>query len=241
MTRTQVLGRARLLAIGTAVGLVLSMAGASVTGPAFSAAGHTDVSVVHETVDGIFRGYPGDCPDELPATPLVCHEWDLTVYRNGFNDHPGGLAPPKHPWVLIALRHTLTFAGGDVEPVESEVGFGFRDGVDVTFDRTHLGSATVRAHDLALTDGTTVDLDATWTATSDLFRYGNDGPALVGPDNPRHFHADCITLNNDGHQVFRTARVDAVVNGIASNYSGAYGFLSTGHYTLIEVHPHSCG
>ena len=233
--------RTRLIVIGTAIGVVVAMSGTFAANSVAAPGEPAGASVFREKVAGIFAGYPGDCPDELPATPLVCHEWDITVYRNGSNDEPGGLAPSRSRWVLLALRHTLTFPGGEGEPTESDVGFGFRDGVDVSFDAAHLEYAIVRAPDLALTDGTTVDLEATWTPTSGRQLYGNDGPALDQYGLVHHFHDSCVTLNSEGHQKVRSARVDAVVNGTSSSYTGAYAYLAVNQFTVVEVHPKSCG
>jgi hypothetical protein len=167
----------------------------------------------------------------------VCHEWDIVLYRNGTTAEPGGVAPPNSRWVLLALRHTLTFAGDGSEPVESDVGFGFLDGADVTFDREHLEYASVRAPGLELTDGSVVDLAATWTATSGRSVYGNDSPALADFGLVRHFRGDCINVVNQGHQKIRKARVQSVVDGVESPYSG--GVISTSQFTSVKVHPAS--
>jgi hypothetical protein len=197
-------------------------------------------SKVIEKVDGIFEGFPGDCPDDLPATPLVCHEWDITVFRSGGTFTDGGVAPPHTPWVLIALRHTLTFPGGDVDPVESDVAQGFVVGADVTFDRQHLSYASVRAPDLQMSDGTVVDLEATWTATTDRMLWGNDGPALADFGRVRHLHTDCLNMVSQGHQKVRGASVQAIIDGVESRYDGRYAFMSFNQFITIEVHPRSC-
>jgi hypothetical protein len=228
--------RSWLLLTGAALGVVLTMSSTSAASPSSDGASTT----ITEKVDGFVKGYPGDCPDQLPPTPLVCHEWDITLYRNGTTAEPGGVAPPHSRWVLLALRHTLTFAGDGSEPVESDVGFGFVDGADVTFDREHLAYASVRAPGLALTDGTVVDLAAAWTAKSDRAVFGNDSPALDDFGLVRHFHDDCVTVVNQGHQKIRRARVQAVVNGTTTSNDGWDNLISTSQFTEIEVHPKSC-
>ncbi len=180
-------------------------------------------------VDGYLIGYPGDCGDTAPAAPLVCHEWVLNAYR-----HNGS------SWQLLALRHTLTFPGAGADPDESDVAFAFVDGADVSFDRQHLSSATVRAHGLSLSDGSTVDLDATWTAVTDRLVAGNDGPALGEYDLVRHVHEDCLTANNQVHQKLRNARVDAVIDGVPSVYDGAFAFISLNQFISVEVHARAC-
>jgi hypothetical protein len=144
------------------------------------------------------------------------------------------------PWQLLAIRHTLTFPGGGADPDESDVAFAFVDGADVTFDRQHLASATVRAHGLSLSDGSTVDLDATWTAVTGRLVAGNNGPALGEYGLVRHLHEDCLTVNNQVHQKLRNARVDAVVDGVSSAYDGAFAFISFNQFIGVEVHPRAC-
>jgi hypothetical protein len=222
------------LVLAATLGVVVAAAGTSAAAPATRSS-----STITEKVDGFVHGYPGDCPDDLPSTPLVCHEWDIVLYRNGTTAQPGGVAPPHSRWVLLALRHTLTFAGDGSEPVESDAGFGFLDGADVTFDSEHLAYASVRAPGLELTDGSVVDLTATWTATSGLSVFGNDSPALADFGQVRHFHDDCINVVKQGHQKIRESRVQSVVDGVESPYGG--GIISTSQFTSIEVHSQKCG
>jgi hypothetical protein len=242
MRRTPLRSRvsARILTISATLGIALAMAGTPASLSAPPAGTTLSGSVSIEKVDGIFRGWPGDCPDELPAEPLVCHEWDITVYRIHTHDEPGDGAPVDSTWVLLALRHTLSFPGGDGEPEESDVGQGFRENADVDFDQQHLASATVRAPDLALSDGTTVDLEATWTATSPRFHWGNDGPALEEFGLVRHLKEECLNMVAQGHQNYRPARVDAVVDGVETSYTGVFAFLAFNQFIVHQTRPASC-
>jgi hypothetical protein len=217
------------------LGVVLTLC-SSISAHAAASATHT-----HEKVLGFFRGWPGDCPDDLPDQPLVCHEWDITAYDVGTDEQPGGISPPHTGWVLIALHHTLTFPGGGGEPVESDVALGFRDGADVSFDQAHLSTATVRAPDLALDDGDVVDLQAIWTATSPRMMWGNDGPALDEFGHVHHLHAPCLTEEFQAHQKFRLAHVVAVVDGVTSRYDGRFAFLAYNQFISVQVQPASCG
>lgn len=194
----------------------------------------------HEKVLGFLRGWPGDCPDDLPTTPLVCHEWDITAFDIGTDEQPGGISPAHARWVLIALHHTLTFAGDGADPVESDATVGFEDGADVSFDQQHLSTATVRAPGLAMSDGTSVNLEATWTATSPRMMWGNDGPALDEFGRVHHQHTACETIENQGHQKLRLANVAAVVDGVASRYDGRFAFLAYNQFISVDVHPASC-
>jgi hypothetical protein len=208
--------------------------------PVVPAGAAAAVSHFHEKVLGFVRGWPGNCPDDLPATPLVCHEWDITAYDVATDDRPGAMSPSHSRWVLIALHHTLTFPGGGRDPAETDAVLGFRDGADVTFDRQHLSKATVRAPHLGLSDGTSVDLEATWTATSPRMLWGNDGPALGDFGLVHHAHSKCLTVQNQGHQKFRLAHVLARVDGVTSRYDGRFAFLAYNQFIGVEVHPASC-
>jgi hypothetical protein len=218
----------------TLIALTVGMA------PAVRAEAAATVSHFHEKVLGFVRGWPGDCPDDLPAVPLVCHEWDITAYDVGTDDQPGAMSPPHSRWVLIALHHTLTFPGGGSDPVESDAVLGFRDGADVTFDQQQLSSATIHAPDLSLDDGTTVDLEATWTATSPRMLWGNDGPALDDFGLVHHEHSKCLTVETQAHQKFRLAHVLAVVDGVTSRYDGRFAFLAYNQFIGVEINPASC-
>ena len=194
----------------------------------------------HEKVLGFVRGWPGDCPDDVPDDPMVCHEWDITAYKVGTDDAPGGISPAHARWTLIAVHHTLTFPGGGGDPVESDVAVGFRDGADVTFDQEHLSTATVRAPGLALSDGTTVNLRATWTATAPRLQWGNDGPGLQEFGHVHHLHERCLTTEFQAHQKFRSAHVLAVVDGVTSRYEGRFAFLAYNQFISVHVQPASC-
>jgi hypothetical protein len=214
--------------------IVLLLAGLQTSASAGTA------SVYREKVDGYAFGFAGDCPAEPPAEPLVCTEWIIQPLRAGAADGGGGgVAPPKTPWELFLLRHTLTFPGGGGEGVESNVALAFVPVTDVTFDREHLRYASVRATDVVMSDGTTADVDAQWVGTSDRFVYGNDGPALEDFGLvPRHVNDDCLTANYQGHQKFRLAHMDAVVNGVQYGYDG--GYISFNNFVFIEVHKQRC-
>jgi hypothetical protein len=231
-------GRGRFLVIGATLGIVVAMTGAPAASS--SPSSQASASMVIEKVDGIFRGYPGDCPDDLPATPLTCHEWDLTVFKAGGTYSDGGVAPPKTPWILIALHHTLTFPGDFGEPVESDAVNGYAEGVDVTFDRQHLSLATLRAPDLHLGDGSIVDLEATWTAVGDRQLYGNDGPSLEEFGLVKQLHTDCFTTVSQGHQKFRSAHVRAVIDGAESRYDGIYAYIAFNQFLTVTVVPANC-
>ncbi|MFL6158116.1 MAG: hypothetical protein ACJ72D_18650 [Marmoricola sp.] len=216
-----------------ALGLALVQPAAVASGPSATKSA--------EKVLGFLQGYPGDCPPaEAPEEPLVCHEVVLAAWRIGTNDAPGTMAPPKTSWVLSVVQHTLTFPGGGGDPTESDVVEGFTTHPLVTFDRQHLTSAHLVAAGVAMSDGSTMDVDATWTATSARLHYGNDGPSLAEFGHVRHQHEVCLNALYQAHQKFRLAHVHAVLNGVASEDLSTFAFLAYNHFTSLEVHPARC-
>lgn len=225
--------RAAVAALIAALALVPASAGAR-SGPS--------ASTFLEKVDGFLQGYPGDCPPaEAPQDPTVCHEVVLTAWHVGTTENPAGVPASKNPWVLVVTRHTLTFPGGGADPTESDVVNGLTTAATVTFDRVHLSSAHVVATDVAMEDGTTMDVDATWDATSPRMQWGNDGPALGEFGRVHHLHGPCVNLVSQAHQKFRLAHVHALLNGVPSDDLSIFAFLAYNHFVTIEVHPASCG
>lgn len=194
-----------------------------------------------EKVYGFLQGYPGDCPPaEAPQDPFVCHEVVLSAWWIG-TDGKGTIPKSRNAWVLSVVRHTLSFPGGGADPTESDVVTGFTDHPTVTFDEQHLSSAHLVANGVAMSDGTTLDVDATWTAVSDRLQFGNDGPSLADFGLVRHLHEDCVNLVSQGHQKFRLAHVHTLLNGLPVDDNSIFAFLAFNDFHSIEVHPASCG
>jgi hypothetical protein len=150
------------------------------------------------------------------------------------------IAPPKASWVLALTSHTLTFPGGGADPTESDVVTGFSEDPVVDFDQQHLSTGRVQDEDVAMTDGSTLDLDATWTAVSERHQFGNDGPSLLDFGLVRHAHEKCLNVINQGHQKFRNAHVHALVNGVPDDDNSIFAFIAYNHFISLEVHPASC-
>lgn len=194
-----------------------------------------------EKVLGYLQGYPGDCPPaEAPQDPFVCHEVMLSAWRIGTNEGPGTIAPPNTAWVLSAISHTLTFPGGGADPTESDVVEGFTSHPTVTFDQQHLSAAHLVASGIHMSDGSTLDVDATWTATSDRILSGNNGPSLADFGKVRHLHEPCLNQINQGHQKFRLAHVHTLLNGVPVDDLSIFAFLAYNQFRSIEVVPASC-
>jgi hypothetical protein len=206
-----------------------------------SAASQGAATMTTEKVYGFLQGYPGDCPPaEAPQDPFVCHEVVLSAWWIG-TDGKATIPKSKNDWVLAVVRHTLTFPGGGADPSESDVVTGFTETPSVTFDEQHLANAHLVAGDIAMSDGSTLDVDATWTAFSDRLLYGNDGPSLADFGLVRHLHADCVNQIAQGHQKYRLAHVHSLLNGVPVEDNSVFAFLAYNHFTSIEVHPAHCG
>ncbi len=205
-----------------------------------SSAAQASTTKLTERVFGYLQGYPGDCPPaDSPQEPVVCHEVVLSAWRIGFIDAPGPISARDTTWVLSVVRHTLTFPGGGADPTESDVVEGFAASPVVTFDQQHLGSAQVLAH-VPMSDGSTLDVDATWTATSDRLLFGNDGPALAEAGRLHHQRTPCLNEVHQAHQKYRLAHVHAVLNGVPSEDLSIFAFLAHNQFTSVEVVPASC-
>lgn len=224
----------------TVAAVLLTLALLSVTTP--SAAGRSQAAQQRaEKVLGYLQAYPGDCPPaEAPQDPYVCHEVVLSAWRVASDEALGAMAPPRTHWALAAVRHTLTFPGGGGDPTESEVVEGFTDHPTVTFDRQHLSTAHLLAQDVPMADGSTLDVEATWTATSPRFVYGNDGPSLVDFGRVRHLHEPCLNEISQGHQKFRLAHVHTVLNGVPVDDLSIFAFLASNQFRTTDVVPARC-
>lgn len=194
-----------------------------------------------EQVYGFLQAYLGDCPPaEAPQEPFVCHEVEVSAWHIGTSDGPATIPWPKNGWVLLAIRHTLTFPGGGADPAESDVVKGITDRVAVDFDRVHLETAHLVAEDVAMGDGSTIDLDATWTATSPRLLFGNDGPATGEYGLVHHVRDACSNMVFQAHQKYRLAHVHALLNGVAVDDLSDFAFLAYNHFIENQTQPASC-
>jgi hypothetical protein len=231
--------RTRRTAFALAVVAALAVPALTATGPA-TAASKRSASFVMEKVYGFLQGYPGDCPPaDAPQEPFVCHEVVLSAWWIGTSG-TSTIPRSKNAWVLAVVRHTLTFPGGGADPTESDVVTGFTDHPVVTFDEQHLSDAHLVADDIAMSDGSSLDVDATWTAFSDRMQYGNDGPSLADFGLVRHLHEDCVNMVSQGHQKFRLAHVHSLLNGVPVDDISIFAFLAFNDFHTIEVHPAAC-
>jgi hypothetical protein len=231
--------RTRRAALAMAVLAALALPTLTVLAPA-TAESRRSAERAMEKVYGFLQGYPGDCPPaDAPQDPFVCHEVVLSAWWIG-TDGKGTIPKSENHWVLSAVRHTLTFPGGGADPTESDVVTGFSETPVVTFDQQHLSGAHLVADDVPMSDGSTLDVDATWTAVSDRLQFGNDGPSLADFGLVRHLHEDCVNVVSQGHQKFRLAHVHTVLNGLPVDDNSIFAFLAFNDFHTIEVHPASC-
>lgn len=224
-----------------AVFLAASVPLSGATSTASATAPTASAQQFHEKVEGFLQGYPGDCPlDEAPQDPLVCHEVVITAYKYSGTDADGGMPPQKAPWTLVVLKHTLTFPGGGQDPTESDAVNGYTFDPVVTFDQQHLATARIHSDDVTMDDGTTMSLDATWTATSPRIMSGNEGPLLADNDLVRHLHEYCLNDVHSAHQKYRIAHVHALIDGVASDDLGTSAFLAYNQFLETVSVPAHC-
>lgn len=158
--------------------------------------------------------YFGNCPDlSDPPAGTVCRENFVSFFREMSVEGGGSNAPSEAPWAVYATTYTLTFDAPGTDPVVSDQIEGFLLYPSIaTSDREHLSTATVAAR-VPMSDGTWFDFFGTWTAATDRFVYGNDGPANHGLQ--RHFNDKCNTTIYNVHQKFRFATMSGYLNGQA--------------------------
>jgi hypothetical protein len=121
------------------------------------------------------------------------------------------VAPKLAEWSVFAESYLLEFTGTE-EPIVTVLRTGFGDiHGEVTIDTVHLQTATADLV-LMMSDGSTFDFVATWTAVSDRQHFGNDGPET---GLPRHYTDPCLTVNAHGHQKFTVAAMSGTLNGEA--------------------------
>ncbi len=163
-----------------------------------------------EPVYGGMQASFGDCPDvEVPPVGTVCTDSLIIFFRGDFlvgNGSP--LSQKVAPWRYFIERATVLFTGTpEPELLVLRTGIGDLPEAAATADELKLSSASVSA-DLTFDDATTAHFAGTWTATTDRFTYGNDGPN--GGDST---HTRCLTVNIHGHQKFRYGRMTGTLGG----------------------------
>jgi len=130
----------------------------------------------------------------------------------------------------VSLEHYVAFIHPDGTVTEFVAEIGFTDDVSGSYDASRLtfarmGGVTLGLYDIdpvtgALTpNGRTATLGPfAWTAASDIYVFGNDGPFGFGL--PRHFVDRCVTQIENAHERFTTARVTGTINGISVDAFG---------------------
>ena len=220
--------------------VVALLAAAAVLGLVAAAVSAGSATVARFKVDGYAFAAFGTCPDtpDLPPAGTVCRDAFVLMAREGVAVGGGPVAPPKTQWYAILREATLTFDGTD-EPTETDVRFGVLPVVDaaaVSYDREHLGFASLRAT-IPMDDGTDAAVDLEWSAISERFVYGNDGPALADFGLDRHHVDRCSTQVNQGHQKFRLAAMTGRIDGhpVQSYVSFPSAYISFNLFVSVDV------
>ncbi len=210
----------------------------------FAATAHAD-RTTHDRVkvDGFAEALFG-CPAFFNTAGTVCRETHVEMFRENNAADGGPIGPAT--WNVLVEQYTLEFTSddADVDPIGPiDYAVGAIDVPVVTFDMDHLDSATLTAS-VPLSDGTTADVHAVWTPTSDRQVYGNDGPSLDGTDTPRHFNDGCVTANANAHQKVRFAATTGTLNGAPFRSYDDFpfaGWLQTARYLFLTTTHAECG
>jgi len=219
--------------------LVAGIAASMVSG---AKAGPGQATVAHVPVYGVAQSYFGDCDFESAPGAISCHETYVIVFREADSSAGQSVAAPKVPWSIFIDDYTATFAGADAQPTFTNERTGTLLDPTVAFDKTHLSYLSVAAQ-VPMSDGSTFDFRATWTRTSAVSKFGNDGPLIDEQGLIRHSVDRCTTSNTNAHQKFVLANMSGTLNGAAvrSYLTFAIDFIADNHFTYIDVTHGSCG
>lgn len=203
-------------------------------------------TVEHFKTDGIAQSFFGGCDFEFPPAPLSCHETEVVVFKEGFNEGglgSSGVAPPKTPWVITVDDYTVTYATGgpDAVPTFSDERSGFLLNPSVTFDQPHLSFLSVSAQ-VPMDDGSTFTFQGTWRSTSGVMQFGNDGPSLVDFGRVPHYVDTCTTVNSQAHQKFVSATMSGTLNGVpVHSYRNLdIDFMAYNQFVYLDVQHGDC-
>jgi hypothetical protein len=230
----------RLAVLSLLVALVVSAL--TVFAPASGGAG---TPVVRHPVYGGMNAVLGDCPVVPGPAGTSCTETWLQIARGYWVFGGGSVAPPDAHWHVCAEKTRFDFDGSDDPPAYHT--WGCADlGKDalISVDLTKLNAASASGVHLVLEDGTILDFEGTWEATSDRSVYGRDGPVTID-GAPHHCVDRCVTVNSISHQKFTVARMNGTLNGEPvrsynndpSDWYGS-GYMFNNNFKLI-VAPHN--
>ena len=150
---------------------------------------------------------------------------DFIVQFGRFQTTGDGRVP-----LTVVLEHYKAFIHPDGSANEFVAEVGSTDQVSGSYDASHLtfarmNGATVNFNDIDPTTGDLIPNGRTatlgpfeWTAASEIFVFGNDGPFGFGL--PRLYVDRCVTQIENAYERFTAARVTGTINGISVD---AYG------------------
>ena len=130
----------------------------------------------------------------------------------------------------VSFEHFVALIHPDGTATELVAEVGFTEDVSGSYDASRLTFARMSGVTLPLYDidpvtgaltpnGRTATLGPfAWTAASDIYVFGNDGPFGFGL--PRHFVDRCVTVIENAHERFTTAHVTGTINGISVDAFG---------------------
>jgi len=174
-----------------------------------------------------------------------CEQWIFAVFREPRVYEGGaGIAKRHTPWIASMEHATFTFHAGQDEPEVFTDVFGFTEDVEVAVDAQHLTFLRASAS-VPMEDGTSISFELTWTALSERFVFGNDGPLNAIEGLSRFVRSDCGVEINNAHQKFVYATYTGTIDGQAAapdpNDPPDFTEIADGHFVYLRNGSPTCG
>jgi hypothetical protein len=222
--------------LALALGILISMAAI----PGAAAADGFDFRHLRVFALGAFGNYTA-CSFQ---PEVKCEQWVFLVFQEPRVYEGGsGIAKPHTQWTVFLEHATFVFHAGQEEPEVLTDAFGVTADVDVSVDAQHL-TFLHAVSDVPMDDGTSISLDLTWTAASERFVFGNDGPLNAVEGLTRFTKTDCGAEINNAHQKFVYANYSGTIDGLAATNSPFdppdYTEIANGHFVYLRNGSPSC-
>jgi hypothetical protein len=199
------------------LGLFVVLVCLAVLSPAPAARAAADLKI-NEVATGAVAAYNLCIPQ--PNGDDLCEDFIVFYGRFWNPSDPGGPGPNR-----ATLEHFKAFVHPDGTATEFVAEVGFTSDVSGSYDASRLTFARMSGATLHMNDidpatgvltpnGRSITLGPfEWTAASNIYVFGNDGPFGFGL--PRHFVDRCVTQIENAHERFTTAHVTGTIDGIS--------------------------
>lgn len=208
----------RVLAIAAAIAALAGTLSLASSAPASATAATFQY---REQSQGAILIASPDCPfgDWVPHVDTLCDTY--TVWYVRVSQTVDGGPVDTHTPFHAELDHEVDLVHPDGTGYAVSFEYGIAD-VTGTYDAQHLSSASMHASALEMRSvdlATGAESDTgrleqlgpfAWMASSDVYEWGNDGPAFA--DRPRHLSTRCFTANRLAHQKDTAAYVSGTID-----------------------------